>query len=133
MLDDMWLTGTAIFFWVVLGVNLTLLRRLRVIMPLVVVVTVVCVLSFPVGVLVLDYVGSSLFHDYSLNGTFNIMFGVMSRRFVLASILVMVVFLMIGEPLIMNSESIASSRVSAGRAMERSGRGHGCRRASAEV
>jgi len=99
MLDSMWLTGTAVFFWVVLGVNLTLLRRLKVVMPLTVAVTIACVLSFPACVMLLDFAGSA-----HLRGAFSLLFGHMNSRFVLASALVMVTFLMTGEPLIMMSE-----------------------------
>ncbi|CAK0806489.1 unnamed protein product [Prorocentrum cordatum] len=103
-LDDMWLTGTVVFYWVVLGVNLTLIRRLRAVIPLVVFVTVVCVLSFPASVMMLDLSGSVFLH-----GMFNIMFGPMCIRFVLASALIMVTFMLVGEPLILISESRAYS------------------------
>jgi phospholipid-transporting ATPase len=99
-LDNMWLIGTAVYFWVVLGVNLTLLMRLKLIVPATVIVTIVCATSFPFCTLILDVFGSVY-----ISGVFALLFGTLNARFILVSVPLMLAFLMIGEPLIMMCES----------------------------
>ena len=97
--DSLWLVGTGIFFWVVLGVNLTLARRLSVVLPLTVVAFVGSVSAFPIITLLLDETGSPF-----LRGVFALLFGHQSLRYALATCLVMVAFLLIGEPLLARAE-----------------------------
>jgi len=94
-IDSLWLTGTGIFFWVVLGVNLTLLRRLLSSIPIVVVVIAFSVLCFPAFVGALDWLQSPYLH-----GVFAPLFGETSLYFWLATCFVMIAFLALGEPLI---------------------------------
>lgn len=93
--DYLWLTGTGIFFWVVLCVNLALLRQLSLAMPIIVFVTIGCVLCFPALVLMLDLSGSS-----QLNGVYPLLFGgtsMQSMEYIMATFLVVVMFLCLGE------------------------------------
>jgi len=93
--DSLWLTGTAVYFWVVLGVNLTLLQRLLSPIPLTVAVTAFSVFCFPVFVLLLDLWGSPYLH-----GVYAFLFGGSSLYFFFTTCFVMVVFSAVGEPLL---------------------------------
>lgn len=93
--DHLWLTGTGIFFWVVLCVNLALLRRLTLAIPFTVAITLGCVVCFPILVFALD-----LWNSPQLHGVFEPLFGITSIEFLLATCCVVVVFLALGEPLI---------------------------------
>jgi phospholipid-transporting ATPase len=93
--DSLWLSGTATFFWVVLGVNLTLLLRLTSVIAINVGMIVFSVLCFPAAVFVLGMLGNPY-----LRGIFDMLFGGHSLRFLLATLLVVVCFLGLGEPFI---------------------------------
>lgn len=92
---SLWLAGTGVFFWVVLGVNLTLMRRLIMRIPITVAVIAFSILCFPAAVLTLDLLGSPY-----LRGIFAPLFGNTSLHFWLATGFAMIVFLALGEPLI---------------------------------
>merc|ERR1719424_1771553 len=94
-MDSLWLTGTGIYFWVVLGVNLTLLRRMLSAIPITVIVMAFSVVSFPTIVLVLDSLGNP-----HLRGIFAPLFGSTCLWFFLTTCFVVVVFSALGEPLI---------------------------------
>jgi len=91
--DSLWLTGTAIFFWVVLGVNLTLVRRLSTVLPITAFAFLFSVGSFVVLVFLLGSGASP-----QLRGVFPKLFGHLSFRFMLCTGLTMVTFVLIGEP-----------------------------------
>jgi len=102
-MDSLWLVGTAMFFWVVLGVNLTLFRRLVMAIPLTVFVILFSVLCFPIIVFVLESMGSPY-----LRGVFSPLFGQTCAHFCITTIFVGVVFLTLGEPLILLATSGSS-------------------------
>jgi len=94
-MDSLWLTGTGVYFWVVLGVNVTLLSRLVRAIPVTVAVSLFSVLCFPASVLALDLSGSP-----HLRGVFAPLFGNTSVYYFVTTCFVVVVFMALGEPLI---------------------------------
>jgi len=96
---DLWTTGTAIYAWVVLGANLTLARRLTATFPFSVFVLWGSVVALPAAV---------FFQKNETFDSFVVLFGEASTRFVLATLLIIMGFLFIGEPLIFMSVNISS-------------------------
>jgi phospholipid-translocating P-type ATPase (flippase) len=94
--DSLWLSGTGAYFWVVLGVNLTLYQRLALRIDFNVFVIVFSVACFPVTVFLLDKVA----HNVFLHGISSLLFGPAGWRYWLATCIVVCVFLGLGEPLI---------------------------------
>jgi magnesium-transporting ATPase (P-type) len=94
--DSIWLSGTGLFFWVVLGVNLTLFLRLALTVTVNVLVIAFSVLCFPTIVYLLDHVSGNRF----LHGVALQLFGLGGWRFWLVTGFVVFIFLALGEPLI---------------------------------
>jgi phospholipid-transporting ATPase len=104
--DSLWFSGTGIYFWVVLGVNLTLFNRLSLTIFPNVITIVLSVLSFPIIVVMLEHV---LFMPKCV-GISPLLFGYPAWRYLLVTCLFVPLFLGLGEPLI---RSVTYGQVSA--------------------
>lgn len=98
---DLWTMGAAIFIWVIVGVNVTLFRRLHLLYYFTVIIIVGSVLAHPVFMLFARSIG--LLDD--LAGTFSLVYGKTSLRFCFATLLFTAGHMLIGEPLIVIAES----------------------------
>jgi len=102
----LWATGSVIFAWVVLGVNLTILTRCKAIFFLTIISIVGSVLFHGMMMYVLELAVQTP----NLAGTFSLLYGYKCRQFVSASVLFVAVFLLVGEPILRCVEEPLESR-----------------------
>jgi phospholipid-transporting ATPase len=90
---DLWTIGTVIFFWVIMGSNLTMIGRMSCVLPLGYVAIFGSVCMHPLALWVLDTKVGNIF----LRGDFNFMYGAGHWRFIVATVVSMSLHLFIGE------------------------------------
>merc|ERR1719240_2204775 len=91
----MWSLGSVIYLWVILGTNVTILRRSTVILPIMMIAVVGSVVCHPVAICTLEMLGVS-----ELKGTFSWIYGQGGFRFGVSTILFLAGHIMVGEPII---------------------------------
>merc|ERR1712137_360781 len=96
---DMWSLGSVIFFWVILGVNVTLSQRTTKILPLLIFFITGSVLMHPVATFTLEMIGVS-----ELKGTFSWLYGKGCIRFGTSTILFLAIHMLVGEAIISRVE-----------------------------
>jgi len=102
---DLWSTGSVIFFWVIIGANLTLSRRCVSMFWFTAFVTCGSVVFHPVACFGLKIAQNPVAN----NGEVPFLYGGASLRFILSTILFCAVHLLVGEPLITSAGRLYGS------------------------